>query len=153
DGRERAGEARREEAPTQPRERDELEGHDADRQQDRRAVVRNQKRQRVENAADERSHPRDRTAHERVSATRELAGVREARGKGHADPRADGGGDARNERVEGLVRVQRDREDRREGRERPVDQPGHRRLDTLKKEGLLVGHSYSVSNQEQVALS
>ena len=44
------------------------------------------------------------------------------------------------ERVVRLVGGERDREDRRQRRERAVDQPDHRRLHALQQEMVLVGH-------------
>ena len=107
----------------------------------------------MEDAPHERSDAGDRAAHEGIAAARQLAGVREPLRERHADPGADRRGDARDEGVERLVRMERDREDRRQRRERAVDKPGHRRLDALEEEGLLVGHGYSVSNKTQTGLS
>ena len=57
---------------------------------------------------------------------------------------ADRGREPGDERGVRLVRRERDGEDRRERRERAVDQPDHRRLDALEEERLLVGHSSRV---------
>ena len=49
------------------------------------------------------------------------------------------GGEAGDERGVRLVRVERDSEDGRKRRQRPVDQADHGRLDALEEEGVL-GH-------------
>jgi large subunit ribosomal protein L17 len=73
DDRERAGEARAEEPPAQRRERDELEGDDHERKHERGVVARNQKGQRVQDAADECPDPGDAAADHRAAAAGELA--------------------------------------------------------------------------------
>ena len=73
--------------------------------------------------------PRD----ERAPAPGQLARVRQALGEAIAAG-ADGRGDPGDEGVRRVVRVKGDGEDRREGRERPVDEADHRRLDPLQQE-------------------
>src|SRR6266540_3982963 len=137
--RERADEARLEEAPAQPGERDQLEADDDRGEGDRDAVVRNQERQRVQDAADEGPHTRDRTPNRRAPAAGQLTRVREPLGVRHADAGRDR---CRRSRDEGDVRtvgVEGNREDGRDRREGAVDQAGEGRLDPLEQEGT-VGH-------------
>ncbi len=94
----------------------------------------------MEDAAEECAAARDRAADERAATARELTGVGEALGEAHADRRADGRREAGDERIAGVVRGEHDREDRRERRQRAVDEPDHRGLHTLEKKGVLVGH-------------
>ena len=54
------------------------------------------------------------------------------------DRRAERRRETCDERVARVVGGDRDREDRREGRERAVDEPDHRRLDALQQEGVAV---------------
>src|SRR6266571_1012802 len=49
--------------------------HDGDRQEERRVVVRDQERQAVQDAADERAAAGDRAARDRIAAPGQLAGV------------------------------------------------------------------------------
>src|SRR6266540_3890180 len=137
--RERADEARLEEAPAQPGERDQLEADHDRREGDRNAVVRNQERQRVQDAADEGSHARDRTPNRRAPAAGQLTRVREPLGVRHADAGRDRGRRSRDEGDVRAVGVKGDREDGRDRREGAVDQAGEGRLDPLEQEGT-VGH-------------
>ena len=75
DGDERAEEAGPEELVAQPGQEDELDGNDHDRDDDRCLVVRDQERQRVEDAAEERPAARDRTAQSRIAAAGQITGV------------------------------------------------------------------------------
>src|SRR5438093_13464930 len=70
---ERAKEAGPEEPVAQPGQEDELDGDDHDRDDDRRMVVRDQERQRVEDAAEERPAARDRTAQSRIAAAGQVS--------------------------------------------------------------------------------
>ena len=80
-------------------------------------------------------------AHERVAAAGQLAGVGEPLGERHADRRRRSRSRAPAMKAScGVVRVERDREDRGERRERAVDQADHRRLHALQEEAVLVGH-------------
>jgi len=63
--------------PAENREREELEGNNADGDVQRERVRRNQERQRVQDAAQEGADARDRPADGRVAAARQLARVRE----------------------------------------------------------------------------
>src|SRR5438445_760368 len=69
-----------------------------------------------------------------------LAGVGEAFREGHRDAGPEGCRKARNERVVRLVGDDRDGEDRRQGRQRAVDEPDHSRLNSLQQEGFAIGH-------------
>src|SRR5712691_1015362 len=101
----------------------------------------------MQDPAEEGSNARDPAAQIRIAATRELTRVREALREGHADARSDRGGEACKEGVMRLVSGERDGEDRRQRRERSVDQADHRRLDTLEQEDVFVRHGYSVSDE------
>ena len=103
-------------------------------------VVRDQERQAVQDAADEGASSGDRAAHDRAAAAGELARVREPLRERHADAGAECGGEARDERVPRVVRGERDREDRCEGRQRAVDEPDHGGLHLLEEEDVVVGH-------------
>ena len=83
--------------------------------------------------------PGDRAARDRAAASGQLARVRQALGVGHRDAGGERAREAGDEGVVRLVRRERDGEDRRQRRERAVDQPDHRRLDALEEERLL-GH-------------
>ena len=98
----------------------------------------------MQDAAHERADAGDRAPHEGVAAAGELAGIGQALGESHADPGADRRGEAGEEGDMWLVRCERDGEDRRKGRERAVDQAGHRRLDALEEEDLAVAHTTRV---------
>src|SRR5215218_4283374 len=106
--------------------------------------MRDQERQRVQDASGERAETGDRPAQDRVTTAGELTRVGEPLRVRHADACGDRGGGAGDESRMRVMRVQRDREDRRDRREGAVDQPGEGRLDTLEEEGLAWSHAYSV---------
>ena len=103
-------------------------------------VVRDQERQGVEDAAEERPAARDRSAHPRAAAAGQLSRVGERLREAHGDRGAERRREARDERVAGVVRGEHHCEDRRERRERAVDEADHGRLDALKEKGVLVAH-------------
>ena len=68
-----------------------------------------------------------------LAATGQIARVGETLGERHAHAGPDRRCEPGEERVAGLVGGERDGEDRRQGRERAVDQPGHRGLHALEE--------------------
>ena len=94
----------------------------------------------MQDAAHERPDACDRAANHRAPAAGELARIREPFGERHRDSGTERGGDAGDECVVRFMGDDGDGEDRRERRERAVDETYHRRLHSLQKEGLTVGH-------------
>src|SRR6185503_18779925 len=86
---ERLQERRLEETPANRRQRNELERDHHDRKDQRHAVLGDQERKRVEDAAEESAAAGDSTADERIAATGQLAGIREPLGERHAHAGAD----------------------------------------------------------------
>src|SRR5438552_1768146 len=82
----------------------------------------------------------------RARASGQLARVGEALREGHADAGAERGREPGDEGVAGVVRRERDREDRCERRERAVDEADHRRLHLLEEERMVVGHELECIN-------
>ena len=132
-------------SPADPRQPDQLERDDDRRGDERAVVVVPEERERVQDPAEERPDAGDRAAERGAAATGQLAGVGEPLRERHRDRGADRRREAGRERVERLVAHDRDREDRRERRQRAVDQPDHRRLDALEEEVVLVGHRIECS--------
>jgi hypothetical protein len=73
-----------------------------------------------------------------IAAAGDRARVRQALREGHADPCADGRREPREERDPGYVRSQGDGEDRRQRRQRTVDQAAQRGLRALEEKASLV---------------
>ena len=82
----------------------------------------------MERSTDEGGEARDRSADGRASPARERPGVGQALREPHADRRAERCGESDEERGAGAREIGR-RKDRREGGQRPVDQPDQPRLD------------------------
>src|SRR5882724_9904693 len=78
---ERAEKPAAEEARADPRKRRELEGDHHDRDEERRAELRDEKRERVQDPAQEGAGSGDRAPEVRISTTGQLAVVRESLGK------------------------------------------------------------------------
>ena len=127
-----------EELLADPRDRDELDAHDDVRDGQRGADVVDEERQRVRGAADERRDAGDHAARERRAAAGDLAVVRQPLGHAHADRGAERGGQADEQRGARAGDVG-GREDRRERRDRAVDEADERRLDDLQQALALVG--------------
>ena len=94
--------------------------------------VADEERQRVPGAADERRAARDHAAGERASAAGEGAVVGEAFGQAHADGRAQRGREAHEEGGMGAGEIGGG-EDRRERRDRAVDEADEPRLHDLQQ--------------------
>jgi hypothetical protein len=111
-----------EEPSADPSEREELEGDRDDGHDERSTVLRDEEGQRVQNAAEEGSAAGNRAAQVGITASGEVTRVGESFGKGHAKAGADRGREPGNEGVMGTVGGKRDGEDRRQRRQRTVDQ-------------------------------
>src|SRR3954451_18802682 len=119
-----------EEALTDPGDRGQLDrDHDVGDLQ-RGGEVADQERQRVRGAADERGDARDRAARDRFPAAGQRAVVRQRLRQAHRDRGAERGGDAHEQRRARAGDVGGG-EDRRQRRERAVDQPDQPGLDDL----------------------
>ena len=94
----------------------------------------------MQDSAKEGAGARDPAAHDRVAAPGQLARVREPLRERHRDAGTERCGEPCDEGVMRSVRDDRDGKDRRECRQRAVDQSDHRRLHTLQKECVTVGH-------------
>src|SRR6185437_13360093 len=141
---ERSDEGVLEEAPAEVGEEQELESDYHDGGEEGHVVVRDQERKRVEDPPEERPGTGDRAADDWISSAGQLTGIRKPLGKAHADRRPERGRQARDEGIAGVVRRQGNREDRRQCRERAVDQSDHRWLNTLEQEHLAVAHTIRV---------
>src|SRR5437667_353059 len=95
-------------------------------------VATSQNAQVVRTRAAERAPARDRAADEGIPPASDLARIGQSLGERHADPRSDRRREPRVERVVRPVSGECDGEDRRQRRQRAVDETDHRRLHALK---------------------
>ena len=138
DGDERAEEAGPEELVAQPGQEDELDGDDHGGDHDGCVVVRDQERQRMEDAPEQRPAARDRTAQSRIAAAGQVSGVGKPLGERHAHAGPQRGRKPCVEGGERMMGRQDDREDGRERGQRPVHEAAEAGLDALKQERLAV---------------